>query len=526
MFTADINSDILLYLCIIASVCFCTIMYFVFAIRAKTKIKRSILQMTRLAQSLLNDTFEKPLDNPIVLPNESLSDFYAIIEDVRENLHSKERSRADVLDLINSVAVNIEFDKLLSDILPKLMDFTGSIGCAFYITNVATNKLEIKHSYGFGNNLYSEFDIALGEGFLGMAANSNEIKVIKDLPDDTIYLVKTFLGKIKPKSLLIVPILSTEKQLGIMVFASVRNYSDTLVSTINLIRHYIGFALDNSLTYEKTKRLTVELKFQNRLIQNLIDELEKKIQDRILYMNNLINSIKDYAIYSMDKNGTIMYWNTGAELLLGYKASEVVGKNIDIIYPEEDVNSGKIQSRIDATFKNGSYVENGWRTKKDGTICYLEMSLFCIQSDKEGIFGITNVTKDITNLKYLESSLFFAENTKELLFENFTTALICIKRDGIIISSNKAAVTLFKYSPLQKKSLYSFFENRDDLKEELESLFDEFVSVQKADKSFMKIPKSYRLTGTENSLQMEAYVMHDTILDKSQMVISLSKSYS
>jgi PAS domain-containing protein len=42
----------------------------------------------------------------------------------------------------------------------------------------------------------------------------------------------------------------------------------------------------------------------------------------------------DHAIVAADVNGTITYWSSGAETLLGYSRESAVGRTLDLIVPE------------------------------------------------------------------------------------------------------------------------------------------------------------------------------------------------
>jgi len=55
----------------------------------------------------------------------------------------------------------------------------------------------------------------------------------------------------------------------------------------------------------------------------------------------LIESIVDYAIYMVDPGGMIASWNTGAERIYGYKATEIIGQPFSSVYSEADRASGK-----------------------------------------------------------------------------------------------------------------------------------------------------------------------------------------
>ncbi|MFC7206625.1 PAS domain-containing protein [Comamonas endophytica] len=54
----------------------------------------------------------------------------------------------------------------------------------------------------------------------------------------------------------------------------------------------------------------------------------------------LIEGVRDYAIYMLDPMGMIQSWNSGAELIKGYTAQEVVGKHFRMFFRSEDVERG------------------------------------------------------------------------------------------------------------------------------------------------------------------------------------------
>ena len=311
----------------------------------------------------------------------------------------KERNRQLILNIVNSIAANMEVEKILEDLMPVLLEVTGSNCGAFYLANHATSKLEIKHSVGFSKNIYAEFDLSLGEGIIGQAAINQEIRIMRDIPDDTTYLMRTFLGTAKPKSIMVVPIVNQDKLIGVFAFASIYEYSAWQQEMLNLIKYYVGAAVNNGMTYEKTKRLSNELKFQNRLIQNLNDDLERKVQERTLFHNEILNSIADHAIYAIDKGGSILVWNKGAELLFGYEAKEMLGKSVDELYLPQEVRDGVVQALLIKAQQHGKFEEEGWRHRPDGSRYYAETMLFARYSQQGEFLGYTNVTKDTTAFK-------------------------------------------------------------------------------------------------------------------------------
>ncbi|HHW68246.1 MAG TPA: PAS domain S-box protein [Epulopiscium sp.] len=387
-------------------------------------------------------------------PSKAFEKVYNALESLRGHLKRQNRIKVKTFNIINALAVNIQLEKLLEDLLPKVIDATRSNWGAFYIASSVTNKLEIKASFGFSKNVYKEFDISIGEGFIGQAAQSNEIQIISDIPEDTAYCTRTFLGKIKPKSLMVVPISTQHELVGILVLASITDYQEEQIEVIKSIRYYLGMSVSNAMIYERTERLSKELQFQNQLIQNMNDELEEKVKERTDFLNNIINSIKDYAIVSMDKDGFITTWNKGAELLEGYKAEEIIGNHISTLYKDEDVKSGKVEKELEIAKTEGEYVEYGWRIKKNGENYFAEVLITPMYNKNNELIGFTNITKDITAMKNMEQALIYEKNFNQKLLESSTRALLLIDREGIIIQSNELISSLLGFTREEMKGKY------------------------------------------------------------------------
>src|SRR5438874_2237826 len=81
----------------------------------------------------------------------------------------------------------------------------------------------------------------------------------------------------------------------------------------------------------------------------------------------LVEGVRDYAIFMLDPHGHIVTWNAGAQRLKGYSASEIVGQHFSRFYLPEDVQSGKPSRGLEWAAAKGSYEEEGWRVRKDGS---------------------------------------------------------------------------------------------------------------------------------------------------------------
>ena len=72
-----------------------------------------------------------------------------------------------------------------------------------------------------------------------------------------------------------------------------------------------------------------------KITRDITDRREVELRYRML-----IEGVTDYAIYSLDKNGNITSWNTGAQRIKKYSAEEIIGKHFSQFYTKEDAAAG------------------------------------------------------------------------------------------------------------------------------------------------------------------------------------------
>ncbi|MCL1997599.1 MAG: GAF domain-containing protein [Turicibacter sp.] len=250
------------------------------------------------------------------------------LTDREQIMNLRKHNHKATLKIINHVAHNYDLETTLSEILPTIMEMTGSLCVAFYTVN--NTKLSIKYSLGFGKNVYSEFDLTIGEGFVGVGALKREIMIIDNIPDDTVYIVRSFLGKIKPKSIMIVPVMCKDELVGVLAMANVASYSPENISFAENIRPYLGIAINNGVNAEKSKRMSNELAFQNKLIQSQHEEMLKNLRDKELLISHLIALSTDEVAYVLDADYKVLHWN----ITSSFPSERYLGKHIDQIYNE------------------------------------------------------------------------------------------------------------------------------------------------------------------------------------------------
>jgi osomolarity two-component system sensor histidine kinase TcsA len=132
----------------------------------------------------------------------------------------------------------------------------------------------------------------------------------------------------------------------------------------------------------------------------------------------LVHTVKDYAIFLLDVLGNVASWNTGAELLKGYKREEIVGKHFSIFYGQEDLKANKPAMELDICIREGRVEDEGWRYRKDGTRFWANVVITAVYKDNVHV-GFSKVTRDLTERKAAESRVIRAYEESAKLKSDF-----------------------------------------------------------------------------------------------------------
>src|SRR5436190_11811433 len=111
----------------------------------------------------------------------------------------------------------------------------------------------------------------------------------------------------------------------------------------------------------------------------------------------LVDSVEEYAIYLLDRNGNVITWNTGAKKIKGYTTEEIIGKNFASFYTADDVAAGKPQRNLRKASRRGYIRDQGLRVRKDGSTFEAEVVITALRDDTGKIRGFSKVTRDITD---------------------------------------------------------------------------------------------------------------------------------
>ncbi|HTU67285.1 MAG TPA: PAS domain S-box protein [Steroidobacteraceae bacterium] len=129
----------------------------------------------------------------------------------------------------------------------------------------------------------------------------------------------------------------------------------------------------------------------------------------------LVEGVVDYAIITLDRDGFITSWNTGAARLNGYAAPEILGRHFSRLYPTDEIAANKPwQDMINAREK-GRFMEEGWRTRRDGTQYWANNVIAALHEGDGRSQSYYMVTQDLSQRRYAEGLADAAQRTHEFI---------------------------------------------------------------------------------------------------------------
>jgi PAS domain S-box-containing protein len=121
----------------------------------------------------------------------------------------------------------------------------------------------------------------------------------------------------------------------------------------------------------------------------------------------LADSATEHALVLLDPDGWISGWNTGAERLYGWRASQVTGEPLARLYPLAEVERGNPALALSTAAREGRHVEEAWRVRRDGTRVWVEAALTPIVSREGTLTGFALVERDASARRVLEGDRAF-----------------------------------------------------------------------------------------------------------------------
>jgi len=159
------------------------------------------------------------------------------------------------------------------------------------------------------------------------------------------------------------------------------------------------------------------------------------------------DSARDYAFITLALDKTVVGWNRGAELLLGYSREEILGRPGAIFFTPEDLERGGPEQEISTALRDGRAEDERWHMRKDGTKFWGSGVLTPLTDAVGQLRGYAKVMRDRTEERRSQEDLRLREERLRLLLENIRDcAVFDLNLSGEICVWNSGAERIFGYT--------------------------------------------------------------------------------
>ena len=136
----------------------------------------------------------------------------------------------------------------------------------------------------------------------------------------------------------------------------------------------------------------------------------------------IVQSVPDFAIFTITLDGFIESWNAGAQRMFGWSEDEALGQHVRILFTPEDCALGAAEAEMQQAFTTGRAADERWHVTKDGRPFYASGVLAPLRPGKH-VRGYVKISRDLTERKRVEDELQFARGQMEQRVDERTAEL-------------------------------------------------------------------------------------------------------
>jgi PAS domain S-box-containing protein len=122
---------------------------------------------------------------------------------------------------------------------------------------------------------------------------------------------------------------------------------------------------------------------------------EEQLRQNEERMRRLMDAVED-AIFMLNPQGLVTSWNSGGTRLLGFHATEIIGRHFSRFYSIEDIAAREPEHELAAATAHGRIDKEGWRVRKDGSRFCANIVVTAVYGVAGELVGFALVVRDIT----------------------------------------------------------------------------------------------------------------------------------
>ncbi len=110
----------------------------------------------------------------------------------------------------------------------------------------------------------------------------------------------------------------------------------------------------------------------------------------------LTEGFSGHGVIMLDAVGYVTSWNAGAETITGYRAEEIVGRDLTLIYTGEGVDGDEPSRGLREAISHGRFRDESWKRRKDGSRFWCQLVATVLYDRDRKIEGFAVMLSDLT----------------------------------------------------------------------------------------------------------------------------------
>ena len=167
-------------------------------------------------------------------------------------------------------------DAVLSEIVKYL---NASQGALFIVTEEAEETiLNMESCYALNRKKFINKKIKVKEGIVGQAFLEKDIVHLREIPEDYLEIISG-LGKVEPRSILVLPLIENDITYGVIELASLHKFEEYQIDFLKELGETIANNIANILNIENTKKLLKQSQEQAEMLRSQEEEMRQNMEE-------------------------------------------------------------------------------------------------------------------------------------------------------------------------------------------------------------------------------------------------------
>ncbi|MFH0968077.1 MAG: ATP-binding protein, partial [Methanobacteriota archaeon] len=159
------------------------------------------------------------------------------------------------------------------ELLKILLQYTSSQIGAIYLLNAEKTEYTLYESIGLCSSCQSSFSASAMEGEFGNSLATCQIQLIKEISEDTSFVLSTVSGDIRPREIITIPVCGEKEVTAMISLSSVQVYSPQTIRLVHDLSDILTARFNGVLAYAKIRDFSSTLESQNRELTSQSREL-------------------------------------------------------------------------------------------------------------------------------------------------------------------------------------------------------------------------------------------------------------